>query len=50
MHDSANVLALSESCNSFIELIIAFFISTPFLSEIFSSISKINSVDSIPFF
>jgi|GEM_PF-3174150 len=50
MHDSAKDFALTESCNSFTELIIAFLISIPFLSEIFSSISKINSIDSIPCF
>ena len=39
IHDSANDFALSESCSSLTELIIAFLISTPFLSEIFATIS-----------
>ena len=36
--------------NSLTESKMAFLISTPFLSEVFSSIFKINSVDSIPHF
>ena len=50
MHDSANVFAFIERLSSLTESKIAFLISIPFLFEIFSSISKINSVDSIPCF
>ncbi len=50
IHDSANVFALIERLSSFTESKIAFLISIPFLLDVFSSISKTNSVDSIPYF